>query len=658
MTVIAIEPKIDSWLHCQDVTELPRPTETKAYNGWKIGIVVKESKLHKVYIHHPDRGAWIGELTEPVNVPKKSRFDLGIAAIGSFADEPELDPIEQARAEFERLLALPIVDRPKRVEETLLSLIRRDGDTQRRVGMHQETISNYTILVQSGEELPPLKLIQDAQRNLWLYDGFHTFNAVSIAGFAAWKCEIIAGTLEEAQDLALSANATHGLPRSNADKQEAVRWALVQDRHRGKSDEAIAALCRVSPPTVKRMRSHPSVVAVVGVDDGKRFVQRGGQTYEVTIPVQPSLDEVQALYEPWGDIERVWGQIKFWQRGRLIAEFKDLREAADRHPQIAERFAKLVDLPPGNHSCLHCAKREAIGDNEWHCQARNTTHSVEADVAVAENGYCRLFGEMEIPAFAFNAGEYVELEAPAEPAPEQAPEIINPNDYVAPQAKNAQHSSESNEHYTPSEIIEAARSVMGEIDFDPFSSEKANQVVKAEWFLTIEEDAFGALPGSEDLPERVWCNPPGGRFPAGHPMSDRFHQIKATPEKFTEQERSRATLSVQAAAWDLIHQLYLDRVFEQVVFLAFSLELLAKRPEILGYPICITHRESQSEIINGMGRIKFLNEDLEPQSEPTHGSVIVYLPERSATDVTWSNRFMQFFSQFEQFGEVGRLRRV
>ena len=62
------------------------------------------------------------------------------------------------------------------------------------------------------------------------------------------------------------------------------------------------------------------------------------------------------------------------------------------------------------------------------------------------------------------------------------------------------------EYYTPVEIIEAARRVLGEIDLDPASSIAANKTVRAKVFYKKEDDGL-----SKNWNGRVWMNHPFGR---------------------------------------------------------------------------------------------------------------------------------------------------
>jgi hypothetical protein len=62
------------------------------------------------------------------------------------------------------------------------------------------------------------------------------------------------------------------------------------------------------------------------------------------------------------------------------------------------------------------------------------------------------------------------------------------------------------EYYTPIEIVEAAREVMGGIDLDPFSSPAANARVRATRYFTEAEN--GLL---QDWVGRFWMNHPFSR---------------------------------------------------------------------------------------------------------------------------------------------------
>jgi hypothetical protein len=192
-----------------------------------------------------------------------------------------------------------------------------------------------------------------------------------------------------------------------------------------------------------------------------------------------------------------------------------------------------------------------------------------------------------------------------------------------------QHSSESNEHYTPRAIVEAARGVMGEIDFDPFSCASANRIVQARSFCAPPQDGFLCEWSFEGKPSRVFCNPPGGKL-------DR-KTLKPVTNK-------GPGFSSAAVGWaKLMHEYEAGHV-QQAVFVGFNLELLRTSQGFEGirgageFPLCFPK-----------SRLCFWNEGKdEEHSDPTCANVIVYVPPRVELGVTGDThareRFRLLFS--------------
>lgn len=139
------------------------------------------------------------------------------------------------------------------------------------------------------------------------------------------------------------------------------------------------------------------------------------------------------------------------------------------------------------------------------------------------------------------------------------------------------------EYYTPSHIIELARTVMdGKIDLDPFSSIIANQRVKASRIYTKDDNAL--------LPDNKWV----GNVWMNHPFGREMNK-KAIKKLVGEYINGNVT---QACC---------------ITFAATSEEWF--RP-LLSYPMCFIH-----------GRTNYYLKDGTLKKGVTKGSVVTYLGE-------------------------------
>src|SRR5262245_18494348 len=82
------------------------------------------------------------------------------------------------------------------------------------------------------------------------------------------------------------------------------------------------------------------------------------------------------------------------------------------------------------------------------------------------------------------------------------------------------------EWYTPPQYIELARTVFGEIDLDPASSDKAQETVRARQHFTVEQDGL-----RREWHGRVWLNPPYA-FPVMGEFVEKLVEERAA-ERFT-----------------------------------------------------------------------------------------------------------------------------
>jgi len=233
-----------------------------------------------------------------------------------------------------------------------LALIQTDNGSQARVKIHTTVVRDYAEamrrqLAEGQLRFPPVILFFDG-RDYWLGDGCHRALAARQIGQAEIGADIRPGGQRDALLYSISANSTHGLPRTNADKRRAVALLLADPEWSLWSDREIARLCQVSHPVVRRLRRRASGTEF---QMRERKVRRGGKVYDMTTKpgndpaqkqaetsLQPSLVPAAAdptpvpAFDPLGlpvPQERchVFGQLPVFQEAR----------------HLFDRLAKLID---------------------------------------------------------------------------------------------------------------------------------------------------------------------------------------------------------------------------------------------------------------------------------------------------------------------------
>ena len=141
----------------------------------------------------------------------------------------------------------------RKTEISIFDIVR-DDKIQPRVEQKEEVIFEYAENLANGAEFPPVDVFYDGE-TYWLADGFHRYEAYSLKNRETIPANVHEGGRREAIIHAAGSNATHGIPRSNADKRRVVENMLKDSEFNIESDNTIAEWCKVSQPFVSKMRN-------------------------------------------------------------------------------------------------------------------------------------------------------------------------------------------------------------------------------------------------------------------------------------------------------------------------------------------------------------------------------------------------------------------
>lgn len=134
-----------------------------------------------------------------------------------------------------------------------LSDIAIDGGTQQREKINEEIVAEYAEAMKCGAKFTPVTLFFDGVQ-YWLADGFHRYHASKEAGMLDILADIREGTKRDARLFSASANGTHGMRLSNADKRRSVLVLLLDKEWTQWTNRDISKHCHVSPAMVDKLR--------------------------------------------------------------------------------------------------------------------------------------------------------------------------------------------------------------------------------------------------------------------------------------------------------------------------------------------------------------------------------------------------------------------
>jgi hypothetical protein len=232
-----------------------------------------------------------------------------------------------------------------------LAKIRLDGGTQPREKINEEVVSEYAERAKAGDEFPPVQVVEDGA-NIWLWDGFHRYHAAAKNDDKSIACLVRKGTQRDARMLALGANASHGLRRTNADKRKAVAEAIGDEEWGKFTDRKIADLCCVAHSFVAEIRRQ---VDSKSTSNGSTRTGRDGKQHPASKPKPKPTEDVSdepAVREPGDDTDAIKAEAaKRRASGKEVIPGKERREGMKAFGVVRRLVAKIGG-PELHRSCL------------------------------------------------------------------------------------------------------------------------------------------------------------------------------------------------------------------------------------------------------------------------------------------------------------------
>lgn len=237
-----------------------------------------------------------------------------------------------------------------------LAKIRTDGGTQMRAALDEDTVEQYMEAMRAHGgwgEFPAAVIYYDGSQ-YWLADGFHRVEA--LRRLDAMEVNVLAdvrsGERRDAILHAASANSTHGLRRTHADKRRSVETLLRDSDWSSWSDREIARRCAVGHQLVARVRAELASLDENPVTETEQrtYTTRHGTTATMrTAAINAERSGEQRVDAPLTDAEANAFLNAFWRSASpgVIA-----RICSATHPILSMRN-ELDMRVIGKHALVH-----------------------------------------------------------------------------------------------------------------------------------------------------------------------------------------------------------------------------------------------------------------------------------------------------------------
>ncbi len=164
--------------------------------------------------------------------------------------------------------------------ETLLQYFSGSG-SRSRAGIDRAVVADYADAMEADAVFPPIIAVYDGTQ-YWPGDGFHRIAAARRIARETISADVRDGGQRDALLLAASANANHGLRRTQADKRRSIETLLRDPEWARWSDRQIGKACAVDHKTVAKVRAE--LTGEIPSDRKVTYRDRHGNESEMRVP--------------------------------------------------------------------------------------------------------------------------------------------------------------------------------------------------------------------------------------------------------------------------------------------------------------------------------------------------------------------------------------